>query len=277
MGNNGNRDPVLKEILDGLYKKYNYKKWIHPDPLEFVYLYNDDKDREIAGLIASSLAYGRVAGILKSVSSILKRTSPSPFCYLMKSTKKSLKKDFFGFKHRFTTGDDMADLLFGAKSAIKKFGSLEDCFLKNVESEDKTYMPALISFVENLSPRRSENAFYLLPNPRRKSACKRLNLFLRWMVRDDRVDPGTWSNADPSMLVAPLDTHLHRISKAIGLCDRKQADLKAAIQITEGFRRIRPDDPVRYDFCLTRLGIRAEQDPKEFISTVKRKSAMRNV
>ncbi|MFC1474950.1 TIGR02757 family protein, partial [bacterium] len=109
-------------------------------------------------------------------------------------------------------------------------------------------------FVDEIM-RGGNRSCYLTPAPRRGSACKRMNLFLRWMVRRDDVDPGPWTDVPASKLVVPLDTHMHRISSGMGLTSRKQADLKTAIEITDAFRAISPEDPVRYDFALTRLGI----------------------
>ena len=106
----------------------------------------------------------------------------------------------------------------------------------------------------------------LLPSPSAGSACKRLNLFLRWMVRQDNVDPGGWDSVSPAKLIIPLDTHMHRIGRRLGLTPRRQADLRTAIEITEGFRGICPSDPVRYDFALTRLGIRRDEGVEDFLS-----------
>ncbi len=246
---------VNKETLEKIYGKYNRRKYVHPDPLEFLYDYENVRDREIAALIASSLAYGRVRQILKSVSIVLKRMAPSPSVYLKKSGKLEIQKTFADFKHRFTTGGDVACLLVGMKSAIERHGSLEKCFLSGLKKEDQTVLEALSSFEKSLSCRASLN---LIPSAEKKSACKRLNLFLRWMVRKDAVDPGGWTKVPKSKLIIPLDTHMHRIARELGLTKRKQANLKTAIEVTNAFAAFAPDDPVRYDFVLTRFGIHDE-------------------
>jgi uncharacterized protein (TIGR02757 family) len=254
-----------KNLCD-LYTKYNHRVFVHPDPLEFLYDYPNLADREIVGLIASSLAYGRVQQILKSVGAVLQRMG-SPYSFLMDSSRRSLTRNFHDFKHRFTTGEELATMLYGVKRVIEHYGSINKCFAQGLNPADETVIPALCAFVSELSSVFASRPRSLLPSPASGSACKRLNLFLRWMVRKDEVDPGGWDNVTPSKLVVPLDVHMHRISLQLGLTSRKQANLKAACEITAAFRRLEPDDPVRYDFALTRLGIRDELDPAEFLKT----------
>ena len=250
----------LKHTLDRIYRTYNRKAYLHPDPLEFLHNYENPADREIVGLVAASLAYGRVAQILKSVSRILECMGPSPYRYVLTITPETLKKDFSDFTHRFATGSHLAALLKGIKQVMEEHGSLYTCFLKGVSEDDNTVFPGLVYFVRNLTSNGKQKTGHLIPDPQRGSACKRLNLFLRWMVRRDRVDPGGWEEVPVSKLIIPLDTHMHRIGCFFGFTERKQADLRTAIEITEGFRDIRPEDPVRYDFALTRLGIRDDLD-----------------
>lgn len=247
-------------LLDELYDRYNRREFVHPDPLEFVYGYADPADREIVALIASSLAYGRVAQILKSVSGVLARMSPSPSTFLHGTSRASLVEVFDAFKHRFTTGRDLADMLWGARRAIEKHGSLRECFLAGLRPGDDTILPGLAAFVDALTLHETPGHFALLPSPARGSACKRINLLLRWMVRRDDVDPGGWDRVGASSLLVPLDTHMYKIGRALNLTRRKQPDLRAAVEITAGFRTIVPDDPVRYDFALTRPGILEEND-----------------
>lgn len=245
----------IKTHLDRLYASYNSREWVHPDPLEYLYHYPDLQDREVVGLIASSLAYGRVAQILKSVSAVLKKMGPSPHLFLRSSTPAYLKSTFHDFKHRFTTADELVEMLLGIKTVIEQHGSLYECFLSGFNHNDNTVLPGLSSLVGELA--RGFNGHYnsLLPLPQKGSACKRLNLFLRWMVRQDRVDPGGWQDVSPEKLIVPLDTHMHRFSILLRLTRRKNADMRTAEEITGAFRKIAPQDPVRYDFALTRLGI----------------------
>ncbi len=243
----------LSPFLESHYRLYNRKSYISPDPLELVYEYDTPADREIAGLIASSLALGRVKSIIDTARSVLKAL-PGPARALRDSSERELRKRFAGFRYRFFSEDDLSGLLLGIGGVLRQFGSLKSCFLDNLDPAHETTVPALTSFVRSIYD-AAGGRLKMLPDPSRGSACKRLHLFLRWMIRNDDVDPGVWAGIKPSFLIVPMDVHMHRISKAFGMTARHQADLKAALEVTSLFRAIRPDDPVRYDFCLTRMGI----------------------
>jgi uncharacterized protein (TIGR02757 family) len=263
---------IDKKSLEKLHARYNLRRFVHPDPLELLYSYDDPLDREIVGLVASSLAYGRVEQILTSARAVLDRM-PSPARFLARSTRKSLRAAFQGFKHRFTTGRELADVLFGMKKALEEHGSLHACFLAGLSPDHENVLPALSRFVSSIQPARKKGHFHLLPDPEQGSACKRLNLYLRWMVRSDRVDPGGWNEVDPRLLIVPVDTHMHRIGRMLGMTGRAQADLKTALEMTAAFRSISPEDPVRYDFCLTRLGILGLNDLDKLIGIQSKRRA----
>ena len=211
-------------------------------------------DIEVVGFIASSLAYGNVKQILRSVSLVLSKMGPSPSGFLLNSPFNRIADTFSDFKHRFTAGEDLARLLWGVRRVIEKHGSLQKCFMSRLRRDDHTVIPALSAFVENIFP---EGCDFLIPAPGKGSACKRLNLFLRWMVRRDDVDPGGWDGVPPSKLLVPLDTHMHRIAMTLGLTKRKQADLRTAIEITEAFRKLSPQRP-----CAIRFRPDPLRDPK---------------
>lgn len=238
-----------KEYFELIYKKYNRREFVHPDPLEFLYDYTNANDREIVGLVASSLAYGRVAQILKSVSHVLAKID-SPKGHLLK------------FKHRFTTGDEICALISGINGVIKSHGSLQNLF-KEGYCKNNSLNHGLIHFVHELKKAGGHELSTLLPDPLKKSPCKRLNLYLRWMVRSDDVDPGGWKDIPKSKLIVPLDTHMYNISKMLGITKRKSPDMQTAREITDWFAKISPSDPVKYDFALTRFGIRNDMDVKE--------------
>ncbi len=250
---------MLKNRLDAIYSRYNKREYVAPDPLQFLYNYPKVSEREIAGLVAALLAYGRVAQILKAVSQILAILGPSPREYLLTRGEKDIVRDFEDFKYRFTTGNHLSTLLLGVKDVLNRFGSLETCFLQGYSPDHGTVIPAMSAFVKEISARGETGI--LAADPDKKSACKRNNLFLRWMVRRDRIDPGGWDKVPGSALVVPLDTHMFRVGALLGFTCRKQANLKTALEITQGFRMLSPSDPVRYDFCLTRFGIREEMNP----------------
>jgi len=260
----GDKRHLNRAALDALYDRYNRRAYVHPDPLEFLYAYPDVRDREIVGLVASSLAYGRVAQILKSVERVLDVMGMSPSTYLKGATRHTLRSDFAGFSHRFARGEHLAELLLGTKRAIAHFGSLQACLLSAMKESDENLLPGLVCLTEELTAENGGMG-HLIPLARRGSACKRLNLYLRWMVRTDDVDIGGWSELPRAKLIIPLDTHMHRLGLRLNCTRRKQADMRTALEITDCFKAINPWDPVRYDFSLTRLGIRGDLDPGDLL------------
>ena len=254
----------LKRVLDDLYRQYNRREYVCTDPLEFLFGYDDFHDREIVGFITAALAYGRVQQINRSVAIILERMMPSPSRFLLSASPAVLRGTFSDFKHRFTTGDEMVAMLCGIRGVLQTHGSLCNGFQSVFDVQSETILPALTAFVAMLTTGSGNCKNSLLPQPNRGSACKRLNLYLRWMVRHDDVDPGGWRGIPASKLVVPLDTHLHRMCLALGFTERRQADIKTALEITAAFRTLDPDDPVKYDFALTRLGICNDVDFESF-------------
>ncbi|MDD5658670.1 MAG: TIGR02757 family protein [Actinomycetota bacterium] len=248
----------LGEQLHELYEKFNNRNFVHPDPLEFLYDYDCIKDREIAGLIASLLAYGRVRQILKSVSSVLNFIG-EPFKYIKVSSQKTIYNDFKNFKHRFTTGEDISNLLYATKAIISEYGSIESCFYLFMDKNDDSILPALRKFIKKFGEKINNNFNSLISIPESLSALKRFNLYLRWMVRKDKVDPGGWEKIPTSKLIVPLDVHMYRICCGLNFTSRKQADIKSAVDITNKFKIYAPLDPVKFDFALTRLGMNKDE------------------
>lgn len=251
--------------LEELYNKLNRSEYIHPDPVEFLHRYDSVEDREIVGLIASTLAYGRVSQILRSVEDALARMKPGPREFIIEKSEGNIRRAFTGFKHRFTTGDQLAGLIISVKKTIEKFGSLNVCFLSGYDDKSETIVPAIENFNGTLASFAENISNFLFPSPSMGSACKRLNLYVKWLVRKDEVDPGGWKGIPREKLIVPLDTHMFRICGALGLTKRKQPNLKTALEITSEFRKINPSDPTKYDFALTRLGIRDDCDLDEFL------------
>lgn len=256
------RPAEVRRVLESLYARYNHRRLVKPDPLQFPYRYSKRQDVEIVGLLASGLAYGRVQQIEKSLIRLFEYMGKSPFDFVrdFDPHKRAQLRDF---KHRFTVGDDISDLLELLRDVYDRFGSIEKFFAQGCGLGDTTIIPALSIFCESLCSMYAERhkgrltggLKYLLASPARGSACKRLNLFLRWMVRDDEVDLGLWGSVDKSKLVVPVDVHMGRLCKILGLYDRKTVTLSAAVEITESFAGIEPADPVKYDFALSRIGI----------------------
>jgi len=252
----------LSASLDRLYEEYNDRRFVEPDPLQFLYPFEEKADREVVGIIASSLAFGNIKQIIRSVSlavDIVSRShTTSPADFVVHEKRRDLEHLFGGFTHRWIKGKDMANLLLNTGRLMKEYGSLEGVFEESMKMNGSDIVGAVCDFVEKMNEGQSGGFGRLIPVSGNKSACKRINLFLRWMVRRDNVDPGGWEAVKPAALICPVDVHIFRIARALGFTRRKTADLKTAVEITEAFKRISPGDPVKYDFALTRFGIKGE-------------------
>jgi uncharacterized protein (TIGR02757 family) len=259
---------ALLPALEELCRRYD-RRFLDSDPVGIVRQFDDPEDREIVGLIAAGLAYGRVALIRASLKNLLERMGPRPSRFVASFDPGRDAAMFDGFVHRFTRGRDIALLLHLVRQVRESAGSLESFFIEgDVSPTAPTLGPALDSFGARLFARDArpfvrdgvvpprDGARWLLPLPAAGSACKRSCLFLRWMVRpDDGVDCGVWSRVSPSRLVLPLDTHLLRVVRALGWTRRKSAGWPMALETTARLRALDPADPIRFDFALSRLGI----------------------
>ncbi len=251
-----------KALLEQLYARYNHRAFVPPDPLQFVYRHSCPRDAEIAAFLAASLAYGRVRHIERSLVELFDRMDGSPHDFVARFDGMRRRK-LRGFKHRFTADDDLSDLLALFRRVLEEHGSLEAFFARGCRSEHATVLPALIAFCDGLCRMHADahgrpvgrGLGYLLASPSRGSPTKRLNLFLRWMVRRDAVDPGTWHGIDPAKLIVPMDVHMGRLCRILGLHDDTTVSLSTAVAVTEAFSRMEPGDPVKYDFALSRIGI----------------------
>jgi uncharacterized protein (TIGR02757 family) len=251
--NRARRERDLRDTLESLYRRYEHST--SPDPIALVRRYEGREDREVAGWIASAFAYGRVDQILKDVRALLDVLGPYPAKTIAARTFTAAELAFF--RHRFHGPRDAADLLSIVGECIRRDGSVGNFFARHF-APDRTVAGMLDRVsAETLSWRRPSKALgFLLPRPSDGSACKRWNLYLRWMVRNDAMDFGLWKDTIPaSALVIPTDTHVHRVSRRLGLTRRKSADWKTAREITARLSRLDPDDPVKYDFAICQLGV----------------------
>jgi len=245
----------LRERLDMLVATFDVST-IAPDPLQLVLRFANPLDQEVAGLLAAAFAYGRADIVVANVGRVLDRMEPSPYEYLMKFTPEEGRRRFKGFAHRFQKTTELVDLLSCLAIAIREHGSIGELFRSSYRDDDDDIGPSLTRFVDAMiGTRRTKALDYLLTSPANGSACKRMNLFLRWMVRRTPPDIGIWTFVDPSKLVMPVDTHVHRIATFLGLNDRATPDWKAARALTDRLARFDRADPVRYDFAICRLGI----------------------
>lgn len=255
----------LKRRLDHLYRTFD-RGFLETDPLAFVHRYEADADREIVGFIASTLAFGNVRAIQASVSGVLARMGPSPSAYVDRFDSRADAEAFSGLYHRWIRGVDLAALMLVMRRMREEAGSLGGFFMHGYGEEDENVGPALSTFSERARalaenvprPRKGRpgSVASFFSSPRDGSACKRLNLYLRWMVRDgDGLDLGVWRGVSRRQLVLPLDTHLVRLARALGLSRRKSPGWRMAVEATRSLALFDPEDPVKYDFSLSRLGI----------------------
>jgi len=255
----------LKEVLDNLYDIPSLKAHIKNDPIEFPHLYNDPRDIEIAGFIASSLAFGRIGLFKPVIKKILSFADNSLYEYVINFEPHKDIKRFENLYYRMCKGEDIAALIFILREVVRKHGTIGNLF-HSCYNHQTSLRNTLGMFVRHLkeidttpiygktiTPR---GLLQLIPSPENGGPCKRLNMYLRWMVRPaDGIDFGLWKQIPPSALVYPLDTHIIRICKDLNMTNRKSANWAMTEEITDKFRLISPDDPLKYDFALCHLGI----------------------
>jgi uncharacterized protein (TIGR02757 family) len=260
------RQAELQERLDQLYLHYDHR-FVDPDPLQFVREQRTDPDREVVGVLAACLAFGNVKAIKASIASVLAALGPRPADAVRALEPLAFARRLAGFRHRWSDGRDVACLLFFVRQMLETAGSVEAFFAAGHEPEAADVGEALARFSARALAldhgglyrgRRLPEAAgvrFFLPSPRRGSACKRLNLLLRWMVRKDSVDLGLWTRVRPSALVIPLDAHIYAISRRVRLTRYRSPGWRMAADITRRLRRFCPEDPVKYDFAFHRMGL----------------------
>lgn len=255
----------LKPALDAFCIQAPYHARLAFDPVEFPHRYSSPRDIEVSGLIAAALAYGRADLFKPKVESLLAAMGSSPASYVAALDVLQARRTLGGFVYRFNVGTDIAVLLLGIGKALRERGSLEALFKQQLERAPDL-RGALSGFTAalrdvRLGPLRralgrEKGLDHLLPSPLGPGAAKRLNLFLRWMIRGpDGVDFGIWRSIPASRLMIPLDTHVGRIARYLGLTRRKDLSWRTAEEITASLRRVDPSDPVRFDFALCHHGM----------------------
>ncbi len=255
---------ALRALLNRAYAEYD-RRWIEPDPVQFVWRYDRPEDREVAGLVASSLAYGNIKQIRRSVESVLGILGDRPARALDSLNARNALRSLEGFKHRFNDAVDAACLLVFLREMRRAAGSVESFFAPEGRVTD--LRAALIDFVARTLALPRDDLYgrgllpggagvrFFFPSPADGSACKRLCLYLRWMVRADTVDPGGWTRVSRSALLIPLDAHIINIGRSAKLTRRVSPGWKMAEDITATLRACDPLDPVKYDFALHRMGL----------------------
>jgi len=248
----------LKQKLDYHYKTFD-KSQIAPDPLQFLHLFNDPADIEAMGFIASVFAYGNVTQIINTLNSFLLLTGKKPYNFISKC--RNLNRNDL-FIHRFYSINDIRDLFILLSEIYSEYGSLKNLFLSGYSEKDVNLKKAVSAFSFHFIERQkrkhkiSQGFRFMFPLPEKGSACKRMNLFLRWMIRKDELDFGLWNEIPPDKLVIPVDTHIARICRSLKLTVRKNVSWKMAEEITGNLKKFDPDDPVKYDFAICHIGMR---------------------
>ena len=248
------KNKELKLWLDEKVHQYNHPSFIEQDPVSIPHLFTRKQDIEIAGLFAAIFAWGNRTTIINKSKALMQLMSMKPFEFCLHHKKNDLKK-LTTFKHRTFQADDLYYFIFFLHQHYKKYDTLETAFFPRkkmtVEEGLNHFREYFFSF-EHL--KRTEKH---IASPEQKSACKRLNMYLRWMVRNDNkgVDFGIWKNIAPASLICPLDIHASNIARSLNLLKRKQNDWEAALELTDNLKRFDSQDPVKYDFALFGTGV----------------------
>jgi uncharacterized protein (TIGR02757 family) len=251
--------------LEELYRTFDHVTSAS-DPVHIVRRYPEPADREVVGFCAAALAFGRVASVLQSIESLLAVIGPHPAAFVRRFEPARHRARIEPLVHRWIRGRDLVALLLILQRMLEESGSIERFFLDGDDAARPDVSEALDSFsrraletdlsvVYGRRPSRRPGVCYFFPRPSAGSACKRLNLFLRWMVRRDAIDLGVWTHVPAARLIVPLDTHVIRLGRCLRLTRYTSPGWKMAAEITAALRAMDPEDPVRYDFSLCHIGM----------------------
>lgn len=247
-----------KALLDQKLNEHNTFEFVADDPIGIPHRYTQLQDIEIAGFFAAILAWGQRKTIINKCSELLERMDNAPYDFILHHKEDDLKK-LLGFKHRTFNDIDTLYFIDFLKRHYRTSNTLESAFTAHLKPTDINVENALIGFKQYFS----DSAYYPartgkhIPSPIKKSACKRLNMYLRWMVRNDNngVDFGIWKSIKPDQLICPLDVHVERVARYLGIIEREQTDWLTAVELTENLKQLDPIDPVKYDLALFGMGL----------------------
>ncbi len=245
-----------KQYLDKLVETYETADFIKDDPIQFPHRYKDKKDIEIAGFLASIFAYGKREVFIKKLDILFKKMSQKPYEFIINFDENSDILD--DFDYRFSVGTDIKQIVLILMALYTSGNSLESLFKygwKQTGSVEGMLKTSVDYFYARVSLPVTKGFYHLLPDPAKKSACKRLNMFLRWMVRDGKVDLGIWNFIPKSELLIPMDVHVAKVSRALSLLNKKQNNMSAVLELTEKLREFDSLDPVKYDFAMFGYGV----------------------
>jgi uncharacterized protein (TIGR02757 family) len=255
---------LVRDRLEEQYRSFDHVESA-TDPVHRVRRFTSAADREVVAFCAAGLAFGRVASVLQSIDGLLAVMGPSPAEYVRRFDPARDREALTPLVHRWIRGSDLAALVLILQRMLRESGSIEGFFVEGDEASAPDISPALDSFSRralqtNLAPAYGRmparpGVCYFFPRPSAGSACKRLNLFLRWMVRKDAIDMGVWTAVSPARLIVPLDTHVIRLGRCLRLTTYVSPGWKMAAEITASLRALDPLDPIRYDFSLCHIGM----------------------
>lgn len=244
----------LKEFLNRKVDQYNQRSFIPDDPISIPHLFSRQQDIEIAGLFAAVFSWGKRSTIISKSKELMQAMDMRPCEFILGHEPDDLKRLLF-FKHRTFTTTDLLYFIEFLKHHYSHQSSLENAFTRHGDTVEKM-LAGFHHYFFSLedAPHRTRKH---IPTPEKKSTCKRLNMFLRWMVRQDKrgVDFGIWKNISPAQLICPVDLHVARVAKKLGLLSRKQTDWQTAVELTHRLKEFDSHDPVKYDFALFGTGI----------------------
>jgi uncharacterized protein (TIGR02757 family) len=248
----------LADFMNKQYRAYNQPGFIEDDPICIPHLFTKKQDIEIMGFFAAIFAWGQRTTIISKCKDLIKRFDDAPHDFMINHTEKDLS-ELLHFKHRTFNDTDLLYFVSFLQHWYEHHASLESAFTQHLCKKDATIERGLNGFRETFFSMKDvpHRTLKHIASPQQQSACKRINMYLRWMVRSDDkgVDFGIWKSIKPSQLVCPLDLHVQRVATKLGLLRRTQSDWKAAIELTESLRKLDPKDPVKYDFALFGLGV----------------------
>jgi uncharacterized protein (TIGR02757 family) len=246
-------DIATKALLDQLLLRYENSAFIASDPIQVPHLFTDTKDREVAGLLTATIAWGQRKTIIQNAQKLMQYMDNSPHDFIINHQPADLRI-FQRFVHRTFNAVDCCGFMAGLQKIYQNYQSLEEVFYRAI-GKSETVAPGIIFFREQLIHYLAPRTYKHIPDIIAGAAAKRLNMFLRWMVRTGPVDLGCWSKISPAQLLCPLDIHVGRAARRLGLLSRKQNDFSAVTELTAALRSFSPADPVKYDIALFALSI----------------------
>lgn len=247
---------ITKLEIDALAEKYETAEFIKDDPVRVPHRFTDKKDIELAGFIASLVAYGRRDVFIKKLNQLFEIAQDEPYNFIM-----NFEPEMLGdFNYRFGKPEDFAQIFEILRNLYEKDGGLENLFKYGYENQvgKNMYTPVTDYFYSRAKDKEAIGFKFMIPDANKGSAMKRMSMFLRWMVRKGPVDFGIWNFMPASDLLIPLDTHVARLSREMGLLTRNANDFKSVLEITENLRKFDPVDPIKYDFALFGYGVNSK-------------------